>query len=104
MASVGRTLYIGVTGNLRRRVLDHKSGRVPGFTRTYGCDRLVWFARFDYVNNAIATETKLKGWVRRRKIALIEEGNAAWMDLSAGWFTQEQIERWRDVGPSLRSG
>ena len=104
MASLNRTLYIGVTGSLKRRVMDHKSSRVPGFTKTYGCDRLVWFAQFEYVNNAIATEKKLKGWLRAKKIALVEEKNPRWDDLSAEWFTEEQILRWREVGPSLRSG
>jgi len=56
------------------------------------------------VNNAIATEKKLKGWLRAKKIALVEEKNPRWDDLSAGWFTEEQILRWREVGPSLRSG
>jgi len=93
VASRSRTLYIGVTNNLRRRILQHKSKRIPGFTSRYNCDRLVWFANFQYIDQAVATEKKLKGWLRARKIALIEENNSTWQDLSANWYTQEQLEK-----------
>ncbi len=93
LASRSRTLYIGVTNSLRRRVLEHKCKRIPGFTAQYNCNRLVWFSNFQYVNNAIAMEKKLKGWLRSRKIALIEEQNPTWQDLSATWYTQEQLEK-----------
>jgi len=93
VASRSRTLYIGVTNNLRRRILEHKCKRIPGFTVTYNCDRLVWFTNFQYINNAIATEKKLKGWLRSRKIAIVEEKNPTWEDLSATWYTQEQLEK-----------
>ena len=94
VASRSRTLYIGVTNNLRRRILQHKCKLLPGFTARYKCDRLVWFTNFEYVNNAIAMEKKLKGWLRSRKIALIEEKNPTWQDLSEGWYTQEQLEKY----------
>ena len=55
LASRSRILYIGVTNSLRRRVLEHKCKRIPGFTARYNCNRLVWFTNFQYVNNAIAT-------------------------------------------------
>jgi putative endonuclease len=93
VASRSRNLYIGVTNNLRRRVLEHKCKSIPGFTARYNCDRLVWFASFQYIDNAIAMEKKLKGWLRARKIALIEEENISWQDLSAGWYTQEQLDK-----------
>ena len=93
VASRSRNLYIGVTGNLRRRVLEHKCKLHSGYTAHYNCDRLVWFANFQYINNAISMEKKLKGWLRIRKIALIEEKNPTWQDLSAGWYTQEQVEK-----------
>jgi len=53
----------------------------------YNCNRLVWFERFEYVNNAIGREKQLKGWLRSRKVALIEQSNPTWEDLSADWFT-----------------
>jgi putative endonuclease len=93
MASRSRNLYIGMTGHLRRRVLEHKCKLHEGFTSRYHCDRLVWFENFEYVNNAIAMEKKLKGWLRTRKIALIETKNPTWEDLSVGWYTEEQLEK-----------
>jgi putative endonuclease len=93
MSSASRTLYIGVTNNLRRRVLEHKCKLEPGFTANFNCSRLVWFSSFQYINNAIAMEKKLKGWLRSRKIGLIEKGNPTWEDLSADWFTAEQLQK-----------
>jgi putative endonuclease len=93
LASRSRTLYIGVTNSLRRRVLQHKCKLLPGFTARYNCDRLVWFANFQYVNNAIAMEKKLKGWMRARKVTLIEEKNPTWADLSDEWYSPEQLEK-----------
>jgi putative endonuclease len=99
LASRSRTLYIGVTNSLRRRILEHKCKHVPGFTASYNCNRLVWFSNFEYINNAIATEKRLKGWLRSRKIALIEEKNPTWEDLSASWFTPEQLEKFGSDEP-----
>ena len=75
MASRSHTLYIGVTGNLHKRVYEHKWREHDGFTARYNCDRLVWFERHHEVHNAIAREKELKGWRRERKTALIEEAN-----------------------------
>ncbi len=82
----GGTIYTGVTNSLRTRVWQHKSKQADSFTRRYGIGRLVWFEEFRGVGNAIARETEIKGWLRERKIALIERENAAWDDLSAGWY------------------
>ena len=67
------TLYIGVTGDLIRRVYEHCIKAVPGFTKRYGVDRLVYFEIFDDPTSAIAREKQLKKWRRDWKIALIEE-------------------------------
>jgi putative endonuclease len=75
VASRTRNLYIGVTGNLRRRILQHKCHIEDGFTDRYNCTRLVWFENFQYIGNAIAKEKKLKGWLRSRKISLIQKDN-----------------------------
>jgi putative endonuclease len=85
LSSKSRTLYIGVTGFLTPRMLQHKSAETPGFTRRYHIDRLVYYEVFRYVNNAIARETELKKWRREKKVALIEAGNPTWEDLAEGW-------------------
>ncbi len=91
VASRSRTLYAGVTGDLTKRVFEHKRKLHDGFTATYNCDRLVWFERFSEVDEAIAREKQLKGWRRAKKIALVEANNPTWVDLSEGWYTREQL-------------
>ncbi len=75
MASRTRVLYCGMTNSLDRRVEEHKTGRTPGFTSEYCCERLVWFERYQYVRNAIAREKEIKSWTRAKKLALINEQN-----------------------------
>ena len=82
------TLYIGVTNSLERRVWQHRTGMIAGFTKRYRVTRLVYFEDFRDIGNAIARETELKGWLRRRKMALIETGNPLWNDLAAGWYEE----------------
>jgi putative endonuclease len=81
LANRSRMLYIGVTNSLMRRVTQHREGVFDGFTKKYAIHRLVYFERFQYVGNAIAREKQLKGWLRSRKVALIEEANPSWEDL-----------------------
>jgi putative endonuclease len=85
LASKSRTLYVGVTGLLMARILQHKSGECKGFTQQYKVDRLVYYEVFQYVNNAIARETEIKKWRREKKIALFELDNPTWEDLPADW-------------------
>ena len=92
MASRSRTLYIGVTGNLHRRVFEHKWKEHDGFTARYNCDRLVWFENLQYIQKAIAREKELKGWRRAKKIALIESMNPGWLDLSRDWYDCEPAD------------
>ncbi len=89
MAGKLRALYIGVTNNLERRVLEHKRKLVPGFTRKYNVNRLVYFENWGDVRDAIAREKQIKGWVRAKKVALIIAKNPAWRDLSEGWYGKE---------------
>ena|SRR5271156_6423508 len=84
LSSCSRTLYVGVTKDLRIRMLQHREGRPGSFTARYNIDRLVYFERFQYILNAIAREKELKDWNRARKIALIESVNPTWEDLAAG--------------------
>jgi len=85
VASASRVLYVGVTGNIRQRVYEHKQGLCSGFTAKYRCKRLVWFESYWYIENAIDREKELKGWLRAKKIALIEQENPTWVDLAEDW-------------------
>ena len=75
------TLYVGVTSDLVRRVHEHKNGFVEGFTDRYAIHHLVWFEATPSVEAAIQREKQIKNWKRDWKIALIEKGNPAWLDL-----------------------
>jgi putative endonuclease len=93
MANRSRTLYTGVTNNLTRRVLEHKRKLIPGFTSKYNICRLVHFELFGDIREAIRREKQIKGWVRRKKIALIESTNRDWKDLSEGWYGKKDPSR-----------
>jgi putative endonuclease len=80
------TLYTGMTSNLTARVWKHRTGTFEGFSKTYGCTRLVWFERFGWVTQAIQREKRIKEWRRDWKLRLIEEANPSWLDLAADWF------------------
>ena len=86
VASRSHTLYVGMTGDLPKRVFEHKQKTHDGFSATYNCNRLVWFERFMNPEGAIAREKQLKGWIRAKKIALIERANPTLNDLSEGWY------------------
>jgi putative endonuclease len=93
MSNPWRTLYIGVTSNLERRVAQHKSMSRPGFTARYALTDLVYFEETSSAEAAITREKQLKGWLRSRKVALIGSMNPDWLDLAAD-----------TTDPSLRSG
>jgi len=82
MASKRLTLYVGVTNNLMRRVNEHKKHLTEGFTKKYHVTRLVYYEETNDVNAAIAREKEIKGWLRRKKIALIKSVNPTWKDLA----------------------
>ena len=86
MASKSRTLYTGVTNNLERRLLQHRSKVQDGFTARYNINRLVHFEVFGDVRLAIGREKQIKAWGRMKRIALIESVNRGWKDLSDGWY------------------
>jgi putative endonuclease len=75
-------IYIGVTNELHRRVFEHKTHVIKGFTARYNVDRLVYFEVFESIESAIAREKKLKRWRREWKVALIERENPEWRDLA----------------------
>jgi putative endonuclease len=86
MSNQSRTLYVGMTNNLERRVYEHKHKLSEGFTSRYNITKLVWFAETEDVRDAIAREKEIKGWLRTKKKTLIEETNPEWQDLSTGWY------------------
>jgi putative endonuclease len=81
LSSINRTLYIGVTGNLKRRIWEHKNEVVPGFTERYNVDRLVYYEQTENVYSALEREKQLKKWRRDKKTFLIEKENLLWEDL-----------------------
>ena len=89
MANRSRTLYTGVTNNLERRVYEHKYKLVEGFTKKYNITRLVYYEQTSDIKAAIAREKQIKGWLRSKKVALIESVNPNWADLSVEWFERE---------------
>ena len=89
MAGKFRALYIGVTNNLERRVLQHKRKLVPGFTSKYNINRLVYFDTFGDIRAAIQREKQIKGWLRAKKVALIVAGNPTWRDLGEEWLGKQ---------------
>ena len=78
-------LYIGVTGNLPRRLYEHRNHLVDGFSSKYNTEKLVYFEETNDVYSAIAREKQLKGWTRKKKNDLIMKGNPEWKDLAASW-------------------
>ena len=82
MASHSRVLYVGMTNNLERRVIEHRWGVGKGFTSRYRVTLLVHAEEFSDVTQAIAREKEIKAWSRAKKIALIERGNPLWLDLA----------------------
>lgn len=82
MASVSGTLYIGVTNDLAKRVYQHKLGAIEGFSKKYGCKKLVYVETYQDIREALAREKQLKRWNRAKKQALIKTQNPHWQDLS----------------------
>jgi len=80
------TLYIGVTGNLIKRVYEHKNGIVEGFTQKYNIHILVYYEKYGNVRNAIQREKQIKKWNRKWKLDLIEKENPNWDDLYSTFF------------------
>lgn len=86
MTNRSKTLYTGVTNDLIRRVYEHKNKMVEGFTKKYNISKLVYFEETNDIQSAITREKHIKGWLRSKKITLIESVNPEWNDLSKGWY------------------
>ena len=76
-----RVLYTGVTNDLERRLYEHRSGTVPGFTSQYRCHKLVYLEETPSICSAIEREKQIKSWRRAKKVALIDQHNPGWGDL-----------------------
>ena len=82
MTNRSKTLYVGITSELVRRVYEHKLKLLEGFTKKYNITKLVYFENTTDVMAAISREKQIKGWLRRKKIVLIESVNPSWKELS----------------------
>lgn len=81
MASSRGTLYTGVTNSLENRVAQHREGKIDGFSKRYGCTRLVYYEQHQYILNAIEREKEVKNFIRKKKEELIKTINPFWEDL-----------------------
>ncbi len=81
-----RTLYVGVTSDIKRRIWEHKNKIIPGFSAKYGLGRLVYFEAYTNISDAINREKQIKAGSRSKKIVLIEAENPNWDDLAVNWF------------------
>jgi putative endonuclease len=97
MANIHGTLYTGVTNDLVKRVYDHKSKLIPGFTKRYNINRLVYYEETGDIREAITREKQVKSWRRAKKIALIQSINPTWKDLSEGWFQADGYQDENEV-------
>lgn len=97
MTNRSDTLYVGVTNDLQRRVYEHRNKLADGFTKKYNMNSLVYYEVADNPEAEISREKQIKGWLRAKRIALIESMNPHWRDLSDGWCPPPP-------DPSLRSG
>jgi putative endonuclease len=92
LSNSSRTLYVGMTNDLVRRVYEHKQKRMPGFTARYNLTELVYFEEAAHPQIAVAREKELKGWRRSRKVALVSAANPTWRDLAVdeGFFSWQR--------------
>ncbi len=86
MSNSSRMLYTGVTSDLETRIFRHKAKLTDGFTKRYNVHRLIYFEAFGDIRDAIAREKQIKGWLRAKKVALIESVNPEWKDQAPEWI------------------
>ncbi len=99
LASKAGVLYVGSTCDLVRRTYQHRHGLIPGFTKKYNVNRLVWYDVTPNSRAMVEMEREIKSWRREKKVRLIEATNPGWQDLALDWLPREDGQ-----GPSLRSG
>jgi putative endonuclease len=86
LASLSKVIYTGVSSQLEQRVWQHKNNQGSNFTKKYNVNRLVWYGDTNDPNIAIEWEKRIKGWIRIKKIKMIEDDNPNWDDLAENWF------------------
>ena len=86
LSNATRTLYVGVTNDLVRRVYQHKQKRIEGFTKKYNVEWLVYYEQTGDIREAITREKQIKAWRREKKVELVDVMNPEWKDLSSGWY------------------
>ena len=84
-----KTLYIGVTNNIERRVYEHKNGLIEGFSKKYKLKKLIYYEEFKYINDALMREKQLKNWHREWKLNLIKDMNPDFNDLAEEWYEED---------------
>jgi putative endonuclease len=99
LASKSGVLYVGSTCDLARRTYQHRHGLIPGFTKQYNVNRLVWYDVTPNSRAAVEMEREIKSWRREKKVRLIDATNPGWQDLAVDWLPRSDTQ-----GPSLRSG
>jgi putative endonuclease len=99
LASKSGVLYVGSTSDLARRMYQHRHGLIPGFTKQYRVNRLVWYELTPNARAAVEMEREIKSWRREKKVELIEAMNPSWHDLAVDWLPESDGQV-----PSLRSG
>ena len=82
LSSRSRAIYVGITNHLARRLREHREGRGSAFTQKYRIHQLVYYEPYETVRSAILREKQIKGWLRAKKVALIESVNPGWSDLT----------------------
>ncbi len=83
---LNNVIYTGITNDITRRIFEHKNKLVKGFTSRYNIDKLVYYEETSSINSALEREKQIKGWLKKKKITLIESNNPLWKDLSDGFF------------------
>ncbi len=99
LASKSGVLYVGSTCDLARRTYQHRHGLIPGFTKHYRVNRLVWYDVTPNSRAMVEREREIKSWRREKKVRLIEATNPGWQDLAIDWLPRDDQQ-----DPSLRSG
>ncbi len=104
MASESGTFYTGITSNLKRRVFEHKTKAIPGFTSRYNVTKLIYVEIFKTPDGAIRREKQIKSWRREKKIELIDSKNSTWQDLATDWYADIRMpSATKKIDSSLRS-
>jgi len=94
MSNESRMLYVGVTNDVAKRAFQHKSKQIQGFTQKYNLYKLVYFEAFADVGAAIARKKQVKGWLRSKKVALVNSRNPQWKDLAeTSYKSREKFKR-----------